>query len=160
MANILLKDKNGANIVYKDIDYLSLSTAEGGTVRFNERTVEVISVTELPTEEINDGAVYKVTTKGENDATIVTFYVHEENDEWSEIATGAKLSEKAITENGEYVPEGSYDGFSKVTVNIDTFTDVEEFPTENIDQEAIYRTVRQDEVLCTVQQQVLRSLYL
>lgn len=146
MANILLKDKNGANIVYRDIDYLSLSTAEGGTVRFNERTVEVISVTELPTEEINDGAVYKVTTKDENEATIVKFYVHdEESGEWSEIATGAKLSEKAITENGEYVPEGSYDGFSKVTVDIDTFTDVEEFPMENIDQEAIYRVVRQDE---------------
>lgn len=145
MANILLKDKNGANIVYRDIDYLSLSTAEGGTVRFNERTVEVISVTELPTEEINDGAVYKVTTKDENEATIVKFYVHNENGEWSEIATGAKLSEKAITENGEYVPEGGYDGFSKVTVDIDTFTDVEEFPMENIDQEAIYRVVRQDE---------------
>ena len=145
MANIVLKDKNGANIVYKNVDYVSFQTLEGGTVRFNERAADIISVTELPTEDINDNAIYRLTTKDENGGTTVEFYAHENSGEWIEVAEGAKMSDLVVTENGEYVPVEAEDGFAKVTVNIDTFTDVEEFPTENIDQEAIYRVVRQDE---------------
>lgn len=145
MANIVLKDKNGANIVYKNVDYVSFQTLEGGTVRFNERAADIISVTELPTEDINDNAIYRLTTKDDNGNTTVKFYAHENSGDWIEVAEGAKMSDLVVTENGEYTPVEAEDGFAKVTVNIDTFTDVEEFPTENIDQEAIYRVVRQDE---------------
>lgn len=145
MANIVLKDKDGANIVYKNVDYVSFQTLEGGTVRFNERAADIISVTELPTEDINDNAIYRLTTKDENGGTTVEFYAHENSGDWIEVAEGAKMSDLVVTENGEYTPVEAEDGFAKVTVNIDTFTDVEEFPTENIDQEAIYRVVRQDE---------------
>ena len=145
MANIVLKDKNGANIVYKNVDYVSFQTLEGGTVRFNERAADIISVTDLPTEDINDNAIYRLTTKDDNGNTTVKFYAHENSGDWIEVAEGAKMSDLVVTENGEYTPVEAEDGFAKVTVNIDTFTDVEEFPTENIDQEAIYRVVRQDE---------------
>lgn len=145
MANIMLKDKNGANIVYKNVDYVSFQTLEGGTVRFNERIAPIITVTELPAEDINDSAVYRVVTKDENGVTTVQFFAHEESGEWVNVARGAQLTELMITENGEYVPVGTEDGYTKVTVGIDTFIDVEEFPTENIDQEAVYRVVRQDE---------------
>lgn len=145
MANIVLKDKNGANIVYKNVDYVSFQTLEGGTVRFNERAADIINVTELPTEDINDNAIYRLTTRGDDGKTIVEFYAHENSGDWIEVAEGAKMSDLVVTENGEYSPVEAEDGFAKVTVNIDTFTDVEEFPTENIDQEAIYRVVRQDE---------------
>lgn len=145
MANIMLKDKNGADVVYKNVDYLSLRTLEGGTVRFNERIAPIITVAELPAEDINDSAVYRVVTKDENGVTTVQFFAHEESGEWVSVAKGAQLTELMITENGEYVPVGTEDGYTKVTVDIDTFIDVEEFPTENIDASAVYRTVFLDE---------------
>lgn len=145
MANIVLKDKNGANIVYKYVDYVNFQTLEGGTVRFSERAAEIINVAELPTKDIHDNAVYRVVTKDENGKTTVKFYAHENSGEWVEIADGIQLSDLMVTENGEYVSAGAEAGFAKVTVDIDTFTDVEEFPIENIDQEAVYRVVRQDE---------------
>lgn len=144
MANIVLKDKNGANIVYKNVDYVSFQTPEGRTVRFNERAADIISVTELPTEDINDNAIYRLTTQDADGKTIVEFYAHENSGEWIEVAEGAKLSDLEITENGEYVPVEAEDGFAKVKVSIDTFTDVAELPLENIDDEAIYRVITKD----------------
>jgi hypothetical protein len=145
MANIILKDKNGANVVYKNVDYVSFQTLEGGTVRFNERAAKIISVTELPTEEIDDNAIYRLTTVADGKTT-VEFYAHENSGEWITVAEGAKMSELVVTENGEYTPIGGNDedGFSKVTVNIDTFTDVDELPVENIDGDAIYRVTTKD----------------
>lgn len=149
MANIILKDKHGVDIIHKGIDYLTLRTAEGGTVRFNERAVKVIDVTELPTDKIDKSAVYKLTTTDENGVATVEFYIY--NDETSswviDDSFTHKFEEKEITENGEYVPSPGVDGFSKVSVNVDTFTDVDEFPTENIDPTVIYRkTVKDDDI--------------
>lgn len=44
-----------------------------------------------------------------------------ENDEWVKISgSDPNLQEKEITENGEYVADEGYDGFSKVTVNVES----------------------------------------
>jgi hypothetical protein len=145
MANIVLKDKNGASVVYKNIDYLSLQTLEGGTVRFNERATPVITVLELPVEDIDDNAIYRVVTRDEDNTTHVQFYAHEESGEWIDLTREIQLNDITITENGEYIPTNSEDGYAKVVVSVDTFTDVEELPTENIDEEAVYRTTRVDD---------------
>jgi hypothetical protein len=60
MANIVLKDRNGANVVYKNIDYLSVKTEEGDYVRFSESDLKVSSVDQLPTENIDPDILYSV----------------------------------------------------------------------------------------------------
>lgn len=111
MANIVLKDKNGANIAYTNVDYVSFQTLEGGTVRFNEGDIRVIPVEELPTEDIKEEVLYKIeTTEDEN--IKIAFYMYE-NGEWAEYTVGGGV------------------------------VDVAEFPTDNIEQDKIYRIIRE-----------------
>lgn len=86
MANIILKDKNGTDITHMGIDYLCMRTLEGGLVRFNEGDIRVISVDELPSENIKEDAIYKVETT-EDESVKIVFYTYA-NGEWVEYGVG------------------------------------------------------------------------
>lgn len=82
MANIVLKDRNGANVVYKNVDYLSVKTEEGEYIRFSESDLKVSNVSELPTENIDPEVLYCIEGVDEETGEARVAYCKYINGEW------------------------------------------------------------------------------
>jgi hypothetical protein len=100
MADILLKNRNDVDIAYKDVNYINLRSIDGETIRFNDGDIRTLKVSELPTEKIDEDAVYRIESIDEQGNTIVNFYSHKDG-EWIKHGEKAPIFGELIAEKNK-----------------------------------------------------------